>query len=400
MFKEPKTILFFIYNYFDSIRELFDIQSNEGIIRNEILQIVLEKKEQNILKQLVEYKILKAVNNDYKIREVFFELLEFVLYQFKPLLPETIEKYNNAISEIFRKIKDGIADDKNILIDRIQGLTKEIEDFTESVEKNTIRLLSETRDLKANVENIDYKQKVQKATFWIEYYISPLNLILDVNHSQSITYLLHEVSEYANYKRLSYLDENIRSQFEKLYSLLKQTNIDLLKQSKILSNELLPLIERIKTESQILSGMIFFLNNSYLIEPPNLLKTSRDNPYSKDIFLNTKEYFEQFQLIDDLFIEDEDLDYPNWIFDRSLYKKKLLDDLPVDGFFNWCSKVLNENNEELSTEKFFAVTSLLFEKDIKISFANSKELVEVRTNNSILSVPIIKISKNGVSKTT
>jgi hypothetical protein len=400
MFKEPRSILFFIYNYFDSIRELFDIQSNEGVIRNEILQIVLEKKEQNILKQLVEYKILKTVNNDYKIREVYFELFEFVLYQFKPLLPETIEKYNNAISEIFRKIKDGIADDKNILIDRIQGIAKEIEDFTESVEKNTIRLLNETRDLKANVENIDYRQKVQKATFWIEYYISPLNLILDINHTQSIAYLLHEISEYANYKRLSYSDENIRSQFEKLYSLLKQTNIDLLKQSKILSNELLPLIERIKTESQILSGMIYFLNNSYRIEPPNLLKTSRDNPYSKDIYLNTKEYFEQFQLIEDLFIEDEELDFQKWIFDRSLYKNILMDNLPIDGFFNWCSNVLIENNEELSTEKFFAITSLLFEKDINISFPNSNEFIEVQIKNSKLSVPIIKISKNGVSKTT
>jgi hypothetical protein len=65
-----------------------------------------------------------------------------------------------------------------------------------------------------------------------------------------------EISEYANRRRLDFGDETNRSEFEKLYIQLIQTNTDLLRQSKILTNELLPLLERIRTESLILTGWI------------------------------------------------------------------------------------------------------------------------------------------------
>jgi hypothetical protein len=109
--------------------------------------------------------------------------------------------------------------------------------------------------------------------------------ILDVNHSESISNKLLDVSEYANQRRLNFEDEGIRQSFEKLYHLLIQTNDDLLKQSKILTNDLLPLIDRIRTESLILTGWIEFLKYPYKISPPKLLKMDKVNPLSNKIYL-------------------------------------------------------------------------------------------------------------------
>ncbi|MCC6720710.1 MAG: hypothetical protein IT243_00795 [Bacteroidia bacterium] len=64
-----------------------------------------------------------------------------------------------------------------------------------------------------------------------------------------------------------------------------------------LTNELLPLIERIKTESQYLRGFHHYLTNRNCykgIEPSRIFVPTRDNIYNKFVYENTKEYFEQF----------------------------------------------------------------------------------------------------------
>src|ERR1044071_8454785 len=111
---EPKTILHFVWNYFDVVRDFFETQSKEGIIRKETLAIILDKHRKEIKPQLLEYKILKSVNDDYELRDVYYKLIEFVLFEFRPLLPEEIEKFGTSISELFRKIKEGIEGEKNI----------------------------------------------------------------------------------------------------------------------------------------------------------------------------------------------------------------------------------------------------------------------------------------------
>ena len=181
----------------------------------------------------------------------------------KPMLPETIEKYHTSIAELFRKIRENINGDKVTLSQRLNDLAIEVRSFYEMVERNTISLLQETRELKANVKKIDYREKIVRASRWIDEYIIPLNKILDINHSTSVANKLYEISEYSNKYRLNFDDENSRVQFEKLYFQLIQVNDNLLRQSKILTNELLPLIERIRTESIILTGWITYLKNPY-----------------------------------------------------------------------------------------------------------------------------------------
>jgi hypothetical protein len=394
---EPKAILYFLWNYFDVVRDLFETQSNEGIIRKETLVIILDKHRKDINSQLIEYKIIRPINDDFELRDAYYKLIEFILFEFRPLLPEEIDKFGNAISELFRKIKESSVEDKNILLERLRAISTQIKEFSDSVEKNSIRLLNETRELKANVNRIDYKEKIQKASFWIQYYIIPLNTILDVNHSESICNKLLDVSEYSNQRRLNYTDEGIRQSFEKLYQLLIQTNDDLLKQSKILTNDLLPLIERIRTESLIITGWIEFLKNPYRVKPPKLLKVDKNNPYSGNIYLNTKEYFEQFLSIEEAIIEDDTNEKERWIFNKSHYKKMLLENLPVENFFDWCIEKLEKDSLEITNEKIFALTGLLFEQDLEVLYSIKNEIIKFKTKSSNLYVPKLKIKRNGIS---
>jgi hypothetical protein len=330
---EPRTILNFLNTYFDVVRDLFEYQKQDGIITKEVFDMICHKHGAQMKSRLREYRVVRSIGSDFEMRDVYFKLMEFLLFEFKPLLPETIEKYKGAISELFMKIRKSEHSDRDILQERIKNLSGQVREFVDLVERNAFRLLSETRDLKSNIDRVQYREKVHKASFWIEYYILPLNRILDVNHSESVTSKLVEVCEYANRKRLDYSDETTRSEYEKLYTQLIQTNQDLLKQSKILTNELIPLLERIRTESLILTGFIEFLRNPYKVETPPLLKGTRTMVYAKDMYFKVSEFFEQFQIEAPVIVENSETDFDRWIFDRKLFKEKLAASMPLNDFF-------------------------------------------------------------------
>ena len=393
---EPKTILNFLATHFDALVFLFEKQNNEGSIH---LRTFREFEEEfgHIEQQLFSYKILRKIGEDAEFSGEIYNLFQFVLKEFKPMLPETIEKYNSSISNLFRLIRDGINGDKLILAKRIDELYSEAFSFVESVEKNTLRLLAETRELKSNVTKIDYKQKVEKASFWIDYYIQPLNNILDISHAQSIVNKLLDISNFINIKRLNFHDETIRKQFEKLYFFLIQSNHDLLYQSKILTNELLPLIERIRTESLILTGWIEFLKIPNKVEVPKLLKVLRDNPYSDEMYYHAKDFVMQFQNIEDIIITEELVETDMWIFNKEKYKEDLLNKMPVNDFFEWAIESLNKEYKMAETEKLFSLTSLLFEDDFDKEFDPMNKHVFIQTTQLKLKVPKIKIYKHGIS---
>jgi hypothetical protein len=394
---EPRTILRFLLEYFDILNELYEIQVSEGIINHEILNEIIKKNNSDIKSQLLDYKILTSVNSDYEIRTVYYNLIEFILSEFKPMLPETIEKYHVSIAELFRKIKDHINGDKVILNQRLVELANEIRAFYEMVEKNTISLLNETRELKANVKKIDYREKIVRASRWIDEYIIPLNKILDINHSTSIANKLYDISEFSNKYRLNFDEESARILFEKLYFQLIQVNDNLLRQSKILTNELLPLIERIRTESIILTGWITFLKNPYKRKVPKLLKRKEVSVYSQSTFFNAAELFEQFKNDTEVYFEEQENNDEKWIFDKELYTQKLKSNLPVNDFFKWCSKTLKEDYKKIEIEKFFALTTLAFDEEIERDFGANPTFEKIKINDLTLTVPKITINQHGIS---
>ena len=394
---EPRTILYFIWNYYDILEEVFTEHRSFGIVKRERLEEILAKTDSDLENKLIDYKILKRINEDFEFKPAYYSLFETILHEFKPMLPETIEKYHYSISELYRKIKTEINEDKQLLSSRLNDLSLQISEFYDMVEKNTTSLLKETRELKANVVKIDYREKVHKASYWIENYIIPLNKILDINHSNSISIKLYEIGEFANNKRLAMDEDSLRINFEKLYNQLIQTNDDLLRQSKILTNELLPLIERIKTESIILTGWIEFLKKPEKYPVPEMIKSARNTTYSRSIYLNAREYFEQFEDMDNFYLEEDVTLRDNWIFNREAYRMKLEQKLPIENFFGWAVDTLEGEYEKIETEKFFALMGLLFEEDLLLEVNDEIKTQKIYTDELALKGPMIKISKYGIS---
>ncbi|QQS28240.1 MAG: hypothetical protein IPM47_15410 [Sphingobacteriales bacterium] len=393
---EPKSILQFMASHYDLLRDLFDIQVKNYIITKEALNICIENYDKNIQTQLTEYQILVEQNDDFAFNEPYLILFEFIHQQFKPLLPEEIEHFGQSIRTLFLKIKEGINDDKNIFLERIEALSNQIKKFTNAVVNNTKSLLTESKELKANNKKIDYQEKIHKARYLIENYISPLNTILDVNHSQSIYNELLNVSQFSNVKRFDYGDESIRREFEKLYYLLRQVGKDLNTQSVILTNELLPLIERIKTESQYLRGFHHYLNNGNCykgIEPPRIFVSTRDNIYNRFVYENTKEYFEQFKNEAELIIVEDAQQTSDWLFDKSKYKETLNKNLPVEDFFKWCESSIKQENDNFSFDNFFMITSLVFEDDYEVTVNNVGDKITVSNDELELIMPKLTIKK-------
>jgi len=368
---------------------------NELISKSELIT-VLNEFGNDIEEQLFEHKILQEQNDDYTINEPYFVLFEFILQQFKPLLPEEIEKFGQSIRELFKNIRESINKDKNLLLARIEALSNEIKKFTTAVKNNTASLLNKSRELKANTRKIEYQEKVHEARYLIENYIIPLNNILDINHSQSIYNELDRIAEYTNNRRFDYSDELIRRQFEKLYNLLRQVIKDINEQSTILSNDLLPLIERIKTESEYLQGFHLYLTNGNCyksIEPPKMFTTSRDNPYNAYVYESTKLYFDQFKNEEEVIIEEDTTIFDQWIFNRSEYKNTLNKNLPVGDFFSWCHNSLEKEKNDFSTDNYFMVTSLLFEEEYQVLFDKDSKPISVNTADGKLIMPKLKLIK-------
>lgn len=383
-------------SHYDLLRDLFDIQVKNNIITKEALNVCIESYDKNIRVQLTEYQILVEQNDDFAFNEPYLILFEFIHQQFKPLLPEEIEHFGEAIRTLFLKIKKGINEDKNILLERIEALSSQIKKFTNAVVNNTKSLLAESKELKANNKKIDYQEKIQKARYLIENYISPLNTILDVNHSQSIYNELLNISQFTNVKRFDYIDESIRREFEKLYHLLRQVLKDLNLQSIILTNELLPLIDRIKTESEYLRGFLYYLTNGRCykeIQPPKIFVSTRDNIYNKFVYENTKEYFELFKYEDEIIVVEDSQQTSDWIFDKSKYKESLNKNLPVADFFKWCESSIKQESENFSFDNFFIVTSLLFEDDYEVSVNRDDKKISVSNENSELVMPKLTIKR-------
>lgn len=86
-----------------------------------------------------------------------------------------------------------------------------------------------------------------------------------------------------------------------------------------------------------------------------------------------------------------------WIFNKSHYKKKLIEKLPLENFFDWCNEQLQNETNQITNEKVFAMTGLLFEEDLEVSYSDKSEIIKIKTESSNLNVPKLNVKRNGVS---
>lgn len=417
-----KSILGFLHRNYDFVHRLFSIaKQGNFFIKEEILKDICRDFEVN-LDTLKEYRLIREQrNNEYNLPSVYVQFLSHLFSDFFMPLHESIDKYRVSIASYYTQLLQ--EKEHNKVNDLINSLVGEIEEFSEIIENRTQQLLKETRELKSNLSQIDYLEKARKASYWIDNYIIPLNEILERDNPHSVYKELNRISDFASRQQYQYPRFEIRNQFATLYHHSDGIIGIALKNQAIIQKELLPLAERIKSESLILTGAIAYLEDVRKValglkkieELPRIafFENTRLNHtlYSDSFGQDAKFLWEKLQE-DEIFVlqPTENEFFDTWFFDletKNHYKKQLIEDLPIDNFFQWCYNSLQTELQDaelknINTEKFFAVSSLLFlaeefEKDFQIQLDTvfKPEKVEIRLEDLILEVPKIQLKTLG-----
>lgn len=394
---DPDKVLRFIVENFELVRSLYLAQLEGNVISREQFNALTKHTGDISINRLFEYKLLTEQYDDIRLNEPVRAFLAFLISEFKPLLPSELEKYRTSFSELFTAVQEIPEEgEQPILLEQLEALYDEVQRFLENVENNTGQLLRETQHLKANKDKMEYGERIRRARHLIEYYIAPLNSILDLQHSESIASLLGQISAYANRERLVHGYQLARDRFGQLHELLRGGNERILRQSRILSRELLPLIERLQTESEILSGWLFFLERPFRHDVPSFTTRSYRNFFGSSMGANVALFMEQFvQRAEAVILQEEEIaavDRHEVLFDRQLYVESLREQLPVDDFFGWCRERLYQNEQLPSTERFLKICSIVFEDSEQYEAEFTGRRIEIELEDFVFQVPEVKVS--------
>jgi hypothetical protein len=393
-----KRVLNFLTTNFEFVKLLFDLSKEDSTIKTEELIKICNENNVSVAVLVIDLRILRELpNSNYKLHKNYSDFLQFLFDEYAISLPEALAAMSNAIEEVFTKLQR--ATDKSQISTYISGLNNVIDDFLERIDRYTQNLLRDTESLKSSVESAtDLTIRIKKATFWIDEFIKPLNTILDKSQTKSIINTISLISSYANQRKFEEEDANLRRQFAKLYFNTLNAGLDINQQIKKLTRELLPLLDRIKTNSQIQMGFYYFLDNydnpeGYIVALPNLVFASRQYPYSTIFEKEVTMFLEHFRESTTTFIEDEAPEIDQWLPDTELFKEKLRNNLPVENFYEWCYQVLQEEEIKLDMMKYSAVANLIFEKEFDAEFENTKRF-KIELEDVILTVPKVNLYAN------
>jgi hypothetical protein len=390
----PRTILYFISNNFDFIKLLFDLSKEDNTIKTEELSKICNENGIELVK-LTELKIIKELpNSDFKLNKRYSDFLEFLFQEFYLSLPEQLSNRSNAVEDIFTKLQT--ATDKSKVPVYISGLIDVIDDFLNDIDSYSTRLLNDTESLKSSADSSsDLTLRIKKANFWIDEFIKPLNAILDKAQTKSIVKSISLISAYANQRKFEEEDYHIKRQFDRLYLNALNADQEINYHIKKLTRELLPLLDRIITNSQILSGLYHFIEDyntpeKYIVPLQGLIKTERAYTYSSAYEADTLMYLEHFKPTEKIYIEDEVPEFDNWLPNTEYLKGKLQDNLPIENFYQWCFETLKADNMSPDMIKYSTISNLIFEKEFDVEFSREQKF-KIDLDDVVLTLPKVKI---------
>jgi hypothetical protein len=161
----------------------------------------------------------------------------------------------------------------------------------------------------------------------------------------------------------------------------------------------LPLIERIRSESMILTGWIEYLKNPGKVKDvPFIPRTYRTYAFNNSMYFNALEFVNEYMNNVDIYLDEAPLTGGDkWIFNKEMYMTKLTQELPLKNFFEWAGKTLQGEYQTIETEKFFSLSTLLWEDSIELEFDEKADRMIIKTSDMNLRVPKINIKRNGLS---
>lgn len=384
---DPKRILRFLEEYFDEIKTIYKLNKQNGLILIEEIETIFNNS--NILvDNLIEYEIIEQrIDDTFILNETYGSFISFLLDDFSLDMPEQIEKYHKSLDSLYRKLKS--ATTKNEIIQTIEALNNEIGKFENQLQKNISKLIKETKYIKANNQKLDYPKKLQKASELTITYVQPLNIILQ-NHSESILYIIDNIIDESSQQRFNNKDENLKRIYTKLYNSYDKTKSEILNKNRLLSSEVIPLLDRIKSGSDILTGCINFLNDNNSYTVPTLLDKQRDITYSTNAEYEAQNIWEGYTDIDEDIIINETKPLEDvWIFNKQKYKNRLLKSLPIENFYIWIYEELENELNIVESKNFFDLSKLIFDNDINVEYKNKR--IEINLSDKVIDVPAIEI---------
>ena len=396
-----KDILRFLLNHYDFVQKAFDISKPDFILDSEPFHQLISEYNTTSESKIYLSRISSDLKfcrqlptGEYKLNGTYTSFLEFIFNDFVLDLPETLKNRYQAIFSHFTSLQTEKDETKIILF--IREIIKVIEDFLNDIQAQTYRLLRDTESLKVNTENnADLSIRIQKANYWINEYIIPLNAILNIDNPNSIINTIIQVQHYASEKRILADTYALKREFEKLYASTVNAKLELDQTIGKLTRELLPLLERIKNDSLIISGFYHFIENidypeNYNIPLPNLLRKTRTAVISKTFSSEAEFYIDQFNYKTPEILYEETIEETEWLPDSSYFKKRLLNEKKLDNFYQWCFDVLQEHTENITLSKFFAVSNLILEEDLVAEYTDEMRF-PIQLSDAQLKMPKVKV---------
>jgi hypothetical protein len=386
----PTRILSFMLDNFSFIELLYRIRKEDDSITNDDLQKICTEKEFN-REKLFEFGILLDQLEGNLIFNIHYKrFIEFLLKESNLSLPDRWANQTKTINDAFAKLQ--ICTDKDTIIRIVRALRETISEFTTGLNDELRKLFKDTESIKTG-EKTDNELtiRISKTREWIEVFVKPLNDIFDSRQDLTIIKSIRDVLNYSNYKKFEENDFEIRQLYEQLYYFSDNTNKELNIIIKHLSNELIPLLRRIESNSLILKGLGIFLQKPFgRTDLPILSRRKNHSIYSKEFADEANLFLDQFQRKETIYFENDLIAIDDWIPDSEHYKSELLKNLPIENFYKWCYNQLQTETEHINIIKFISLANLIHEKEFYAQFSDEQKF-EIELSDVIMQLPKVQL---------
>lgn len=385
---EPRKILGFLERNFDTIKALYSLNKEKSSISYTQLETLFISED--MINKIIEYSIVEErLDGTFILREMYLDFLSGLLDDYSLDMPEQISKYHASLSELYTRLVSQTS--KNDLIRILEALEKEILRFEGQLKRNIKKLIEETKYIKANNDKLSYRQKVKRASELSAIYLAPLNIILK-DHSDSIFHIINNVIEETNYQRFANDDKNLQSLYLKLYNSFSHVKKEILNENRLLINEVAPLLERIKTESQILTGFINILSNPKRYEYLSILEKKPSSvTYSENTYYDARDTWDgYYDTIEDVIMtETAEVEF-SWLYNEDKYLKLLKKSLPNDNYYKWIHQILSGELEVVESMHFLQLSKIIIMSD-SLDVTYTKEREDIYLEDKIFNVPVVQI---------
>ena len=198
IYTSGKSILQFLTTHYEFVQAVFNEGKPDFVLESDTFHTLITeyntRSETKLsIQRLIELKFaIQRPTGEYKINPHYTDFLQFIFRNFVLDLPQTLQSRYQTVFDLFTHLQAEPHKDQVVLF--IREIVKEVDNFLMDIESETIKLLEDTESLKVNAENnADFSIRIQKADFWIDKYIIPLNAVLNSEHPNSIVNTIIQV---------------------------------------------------------------------------------------------------------------------------------------------------------------------------------------------------------------